>query len=169
MRTRIPGAMVVTLLVAMTAVPLTAQDEGIAVGERPEPPTLETLDGDAADLGAVIGTKPVLVEFWATWCAICQALEPRVHAAHERYGDQVEFVVVAVGVAQSRTDVRRHMDRRPLPGRVLWDGRGAAARAFQAPGTGFIVILDETGVVTYTGTGTEQDLMAALDGVLDGD
>lgn len=142
--------------------------EGIAVGETPNAPTLETLDGGSLDLSELVGTRPVLVEFWATWCAICQALEPRVRAAHEAYGDEVEFLVVAVGVAQSQDDVRRHLARRPVPGRVLWDGRGRAARAFEAPGTGFIVILDEGGKVAYTGTGTDQDLVGALGAILDG-
>lgn len=153
---------VAALLVA-GELPAAAQDRGIAVGETPEAPVLETLDGDTVDLGEIIGTRPVLVEFWATWCAVCRALEPRIRAAHERFGDRVEFVVVAVGVAQDPDRVRRHLERHPMPGRVLWDGRGRAARAFEAPGTGFIAILNEEGEVAYTGTGTEQDLVAALE------
>ncbi len=152
----------------LTTAPLAAQEEGIAVGETPEAPTLETLDGEAVDLAEVIGEKPVLVEFWATWCAICRALEPRVRAAHEAYGDRVEFLVVAVGVAQDPAGIRRHLERRPMPGRILWDGRGRAVQAFDAPGTGFIVILDETGTVAYTGTGTDQDLLGALEAVTGG-
>ena len=149
------------------AAPVTAQEEGIAVGETPDTPTLETLDGGRLDLAEVVGTKPVLVEFWAHWCAVCRALEPRVKAAHEAYGDRVEFLVVAIGVAQTPDQVRQHVARRPVPGTVLWDGRGAAVRAFEAPGTGFIVILDEDGTVAYAGTGTEQDLMGALGRIVD--
>ena len=156
------------LLVA-GGLPAAAQSDGIAVGETPEAPVLETLDGDAVDLGEIIGTQPVLVEFWATWCAVCRELETRIRAAHERFGDRVEFVVVAVGVAQDPDRVRRHLERHPMPGRVVWDGRGRAARAFEAPGTGFIVILNEAGEVAYTGTGTEQDLVAALERIAGND
>jgi thiol-disulfide isomerase/thioredoxin len=169
-RTLVPVLALVFALGADAVLPAvaSAQDEGIAVGETPDAPTLETLDGETMDLGGVFGTKPVLLEFWATWCAICRALEPRVHLAHEAYGDRVAFLVVAVGVAQTPDQVRRHLDRRPMPGTILWDGRGAAARAFQAPGTGFIVILDRNGRVAYTGTGADQDLVAALRSVVDG-
>lgn len=160
--------MIAAMLTPATASHATAQ-EGIAVGETPDPPALETLDGEAVDLAEVFGTKPVLVEFWATWCPICRALEPRIEAAHEAYGDRVAFLIVAVGVAQDRGDVRRHLARHPMPGRILWDRRGRATRAFQAPGTGFIAILDGTGTVAYTGTGTDQDLVGALERVVGGD
>lgn len=168
MRSRTLGTILATAaLLAALAAPGAAQ-EGIAVGETPDAPVLETLDGDSLDLADVVGKKPVLVEFWATWCAVCRALEPRVQAAHDAYGGQVEFLIVAVGVAQTRDQVRQHLARSPMPGRILWDGRGAAARAFEAPGTGFIVILDETGEVAYTGTGTEQELVGALERVVGG-
>lgn len=167
--TAMATTLAVAILLAAGVAPAAAQDDGIAVGEIPEAPVLETLDGDTVDLGGIIGTRPVLVEFWATWCAVCRALEPRIRAAHERFGDRVEFVVVAVGVAQDPDRVRRHLERHPMPGRVLWDGRGRAARAFEAPGTGFIVILNGEGEVAYTGTGTEQDIEGAIERIVDGD
>ena len=167
MRIRITTAtLALGVFLASATGPAAAQEDGIAVGETPDAPVLETIDGDTVDLAEVIGARPVLVEFWATWCAVCRALEPRIRAAHERFGDRVEFLVVAVGVAQDPDRVRQHLQRHPMPGRVLWDGRGRAARAFEAPGTGFIAILDAEGVVAYTGTGTEQDLVAALDRIV---
>ena len=33
------------------------------------------------DMGQYIGKKPVLLEFWATWCERCEALLPTVRAA----------------------------------------------------------------------------------------
>ena len=121
------------------------------------------LDGQLVDLAQVIGRKPVLVEFWATWCSNCTALEPRMRAAYQRYGNQVEFLVVAVGVNQTQASVKRHVARHALPvARVLWDANGAAVRAFQAPATSYVVVLDRQGKVAYTGIGPDQDIEAAL-------
>ena len=50
-----------------------------------------------------------------------------------------------------------------MPGRVLWDTRGRATRAFQAPTTSYIVVLDAQGRVVYSGAGEEQDVVAAVE------
>jgi len=65
-------------------------------------------------------------------------------------------------VNETPASVRRHLAQHPMPYPVLWDTNGAAVRAFQAPTTSFIVMLDAAGKVVYTGVGEEQDLEAAL-------
>ncbi|RYZ37747.1 MAG: thioredoxin [Myxococcaceae bacterium] len=35
--------------------------------------------------------EPVLVDFWATWCAPCRAIAPSVAALSEQYKGQVSF------------------------------------------------------------------------------
>ena len=141
-----------------------AQDDdlGIAIGTRPEAVTIEDLDGRPVDLSQIIGKKPVLLEFWATWCPLCAALFPRIEAAQRRFGNRVDFVVVAVGVNQSQVAIKRHLTRHPMPFRILWDGHGRAVRAFQAPSTSYVVVLDSVGKVAYTGLGAEQDIEAAV-------
>ncbi|HKA59342.1 MAG TPA: TlpA disulfide reductase family protein [Gemmatimonadales bacterium] len=135
---------------------------GIRVGETPPAVTLENLNGDTVSLAQWIGKKPVIVEFWATWCPICAELLPRMEAAHKKYGDKAEFLVVAVAVNQSKNSVRRHLDKHPMPFSFLWDGNGAAVRAFQAPSTSYIAVLDARGRVVYTGVGEDQDIETAL-------
>jgi thiol-disulfide isomerase/thioredoxin len=142
---------------------LRAQDViGIPVGETPPAVTLESINGDSVALSQWIGQKPVIVEFWATWCPICAELLPRMEAAQKKFGDRAEFLVVAVAVNQSKNTVRRHLARHPMPFTFLWDGNGAAVRAFQAPSTSYIAVLDAKGRVVYTGVGEDQDIDAAL-------
>ena len=135
---------------------------GIPVGETPPAVTLESLTGDSVSLSQWIGKTPVIVEFWATWCPICAALLPRMETAQRKYGDRVAFLVVAVAVNQSKNTVRRHLEHEPMPFTFLWDGNGAAVRAFQAPSTSYIAVLDAKGKVVYTGVGEDQDIEGAL-------
>lgn len=151
-------------LCLMAVAPLAGQEDeiGIAVGARPPAVTVADLDGNPVDLSTVIGKKPVLLEFWATWCPRCAALLPRMDAAHTRFGDQVEFVAIAVAVGQTPASVRRHLTRHPMPLRLLWDSNGNAVRAFQAPGTSYVVVLNRDGTVAYTGYGEDQDIDGAV-------
>lgn len=142
-----------------------AQDEGdmgIAVGATPPAVTIADLNGHPVDLGQLVGKRPVVFEFWATWCPLCQALLPKLEAAHARYGDRVEFVAIAVAVNQSPSSVLRHLATHPIPFRFLWDTNGNAVRAFQAPSTSYVVVLDAAGKVAYTGIGEDQDIEAAV-------
>ncbi len=159
----VPRAWYVGLLL-LVPVLLHAQDViGIPVGEAPPAVTLENLNGDSVALSQWIGKKPVIVEFWATWCPICAELLPRMETAQRKYGDRVAFLVVAVAVNQSKNGVRRHLERDPMPFTFLWDGNGAAVRAFQAPSTSYIAVLDAKGRVVYTGVGADQDIEAAIE------
>jgi peroxiredoxin len=143
---------------------LLGQDDevGIALGTTPPAVTIEDLNGTSVDLSRWVGKRPVLLEFWATWCPICAELLPKMKAMHARYGDRVDFVVVAVAVNESRASVKRHLESHDLPFTFLWDTNGNATRAFQAPATSFVVVLDANGKVAYTGVGADQDLEAAL-------
>jgi len=144
------------------AAPLLAQDIGLGVGTKAPAVTVQDLDGKPVDLGRSLGHEALVLEFWATWCPLCQALEPSLKAAHARYGGVIRFVAIGVGVNQSPASIRRHLAAHPLPFPVLYEATGAAVRAYAAPTTSYIVVVDKKGRVTYTGSGAEQDIAAVL-------
>ena len=152
-------------LAALAAAPalLRAQDLGVAVGtQAPTSLPVETLDGGKADLGQFVGKGPVFIQFWAAWCSNCHELEPKVAAARRKYGAKVRFVGVAVSVNQSPTLARRYAAKHGTPLELFYDRSGDAADAFDAPGTSYVVVLDRTGKVVYTGMGGDQDVDAAV-------
>lgn len=154
--------------IAPTA-PLNAQEAriGIERGTVPSGPTLPDVQGGEVDLSDYLGSGPVLLEFWATWCENCEDLHPDMLEAHRRYGDRVAFFAIAVAVGQSERRVRSHLEDHPVPYPTLWDSRGEAVRAFETPATSYIVIVDADGTVAYTGIGRDQDIDAAIREVLD--
>lgn len=139
-----------------------AQEGGIAVGTRAPAVVVPSLDGPPVDLGSLIGRKPFLLEFWATWCEVCEALLPTVRSAQRAYGDQVEFFGVNVAVNQTPERVRKYVASNRPPFRTLYDSAGVSTRAYEAPTTSFVVIVDRAGRVAYAGTGATQDLATAL-------
>jgi len=151
----------VLLLVAVAGQAL-AQDEGIALGARAPAVVVNDIDGKPVNLADYIGKKPILLEFWATWCSVCEELLPKVKAAHAMYGEKVVFLGVNVTVNQTPERVRRWIANNDPPYRTLYDDKGVSTRAYEAPVTSYVVIVDAAGKVAYTGTGADQDLAGAL-------
>ena len=154
--------LLLALSLVLAPAALRAQDLGIAVGSPAPAVALQTLDGKPANLAQYIGKGPVLIEFWASWCANCKALEPKLHAAAKKYAGRVKFVAVAVSVNQSMELARRYQARHQLPLEMLYDKSGDASEAYDAPATSYIVVVNKGGKVVYTGAGGDQDIEAAI-------
>jgi thiol-disulfide isomerase/thioredoxin len=150
------------LAVSSTAGHARAQDAGgLEIGTRAPSVSVVDAAGRASSVPAASG-RPVLLEFWATWCEYCARLEPRMKAAYARFGRRVDFVAVAVNVNESRERVFRHAAAHGLTYPVWYDASGDATRAFDVAATSHVVVLDAQRRVVYTGLGDTQD----LDGVL---
>jgi len=156
------AAIIVALAGSSLATPAIAQDLGIEVGSQAPAVIVHSLDGKQVDLAQYIGKTPMLIEFWATWCANCRELMPALLEAEKKFGKKVKFVALAVAINQSPERVRRYIAAHPLPHETYYDTDGKAAGAFDAPATSYVVVLDKAGKVVYTGLGGKQDLEAAL-------
>jgi thiol-disulfide isomerase/thioredoxin len=157
------AGLALAVLVLLPFWPASAQgDAGISVGARAPAVVVNDLDGKPVDLGQWIGRKPVLLEFWATWCSNCEELLPRFREARKLVGDRVEFVAVNVTVNQTPERVRRYLAEHQLPFRVLYDDKGTSTRAYLAPATSYVVIVDRAGRVAYTGIGPDQQFEPTL-------
>lgn len=53
--------------------------------------TATTLDGASITLSSLKG-KPVLLDFWATWCAPCRMEVPHIKEIHQRFGDAITII-----------------------------------------------------------------------------
>jgi thiol-disulfide isomerase/thioredoxin len=147
---------------ALLAHPAHAQEGGIMVGAEAPAAKVTTLDGTATDLSTFYGDKPVVLEFWATWCPLCKKLEPSLQAAREKYAGKVAFVGVGVSANQTAARQMEYVQKQHLSGEYVFDGADAAVKAFMATHTSYIVIIDRHRRVVYTGVGTDQNIEAAL-------
>jgi thiol-disulfide isomerase/thioredoxin len=166
------GFALAALLAALLPMGAHAQAGGegsvsLPIGTQAPSAALENLDGAAIDiLDYVEPGTPTLIEFWATWCELCEALQPQLDDIQMMHGDELNVVAVAVGVSQSIRRVKRHLEGHDPGYPYLWDDRGAAVRAYVATTTSIVVMLDAEGKVAYTGVGAEQDLVGAVEALL---
>lgn len=92
-------------------------------------PAIEALDlqGRPWRLAELRG-RPVLLNFWASWCEPCRAEMPTLQALAELYGPE-QLAVVALNFKEAPATVARFVQRTGLRLPVLLDREGAVARA----------------------------------------
>jgi thiol-disulfide isomerase/thioredoxin len=147
----------------MVARALPAQDPlGLPVGAKAPGAKVQTLDGKTVDLASYIGNGPVVLEFWALWCGNCKELEPQLKELTAKYAGKVTFVSVAVSVNESPDRVKRYAEKYGLNQQLVFDTDGAATDAYFAPATSYVVVVDKSGKIVYTGLGGDQKLEAAV-------
>jgi thiol-disulfide isomerase/thioredoxin len=75
----------------------TGEMEDLVVHETPRPiPDAEVLTPDGAAAALPTG-RPVVLNFWATWCVPCRVEMPHLAALQEAMGEEIEVVLVATG------------------------------------------------------------------------
>jgi len=136
--------------------------KGLQVGDKAPTVTVHTLDGAPVDLARYIGKKPVLIEFWATWCPLCKQLEPTIQRISDTYKERLEIVHLVVPQNQTPEKAREYAEKHKLPGLFFFDGDGSAYKAFAAYHTSYILVIDRHGVVVHSEAGPTQDLASAV-------
>lgn len=163
----IAAGSVSVLTMALAPSATAGQDAGIAVGAMAPDATVQNLQGAPLQLLSLAPAgKPVLLEFWAVWCDVCEELQPQLDRIQSRYGSDVTVIAVAVGVAQTLRRVQRHLESHDPGYPFVWDANGAAVRAYQAPSTAFVVLIGADRRVKYTGVGSDQDLFTEVERAL---
>ena len=90
------GALIAVPLVVFLALGFRHNPEVIEsplIGKPAPEFVLRDFAGGAIDLASLRG-KPVVLNFWASWCQPCVAEHPLLVAAAQRYGGEVAFVGV---------------------------------------------------------------------------
>lgn len=103
---------------------------GRGLAEKAPPFELPTLRGEPYDFGAVLGKRPAVLVFWASWCTACVREAPVLAQLHTRYGDRVEVVSVSIDAEADRDALREIVKQLNLPYPVALDPDGSTIRAY---------------------------------------
>lgn len=121
---------------------------------------LTTLDGETVRLSDYRG-KPVLINFWATWCPPCREEMPDIQAFHEKMGDEV--VILGVNLREPPQTVRAFVEEFGYTWTFPLDRDGAVTELYGVRYIPTSFWLDRNGVIrqVYPGPMTEE-LMRTL-------
>lgn len=157
-------AAVIIGIVAIVAIVLVAdRREETASARGPAVLSGKTIDGTAFDLASYRG-KPVVINFFASWCPPCNQEAPDLVAFAKAHPD-VGFLGVDTG--DKLTDGRDFVAKYGIPYPVVFDGDGSLSQPFGFQYIPTTVFLDRNGTEKDRITGAadtprfEQGLRAA--------
>jgi peroxiredoxin len=129
--------------------------------------TLPSMDGKNVTLSQYRG-KPVIVDFWATWCKPCaQELTTLKAWAKKRAESEREQVpVLAISIDEDQEDLQYYLKKHPLPFVVLKDPDGAVAKRYNIEGIPALFVLDGKGKVAFYDAGYTPGLSIMLNELL---
>jgi peroxiredoxin len=92
--------------------------------------------------------QPVLVDFWASWCAPCAQSFPVLNDLQRDYRDR-GLQVVGINVDEKIADAQKFLDKHPANFSIVADTRATCARAFDVMGMPSSYLIDRDGMVQY--------------------
>lgn len=141
-------------LVVSGCVPTPAQ-QGVAAGEQAPDFQLQDLNGQAISLSDLRG-KPVLINFWATWCPPCRGEMPYLQEIYEEWAGS-GLVVLAVNLGESPAEVEDFRQSQNLTFTVLLDARQTVGQTYNITAIPTTFFIDKNGIIQEWVTGAFPD------------
>ena len=124
----------------------------------------ETPEGESSSISQLKG-RPVLVNFWATWCVPCRGEMPYLQQIYEEWPAD-ELAVLTVNVAESPSQVEEFIQSQGLSFTVLLDSGADVAQRYNVRGIPTTFFIDKDGIIQEIKIGPFQS-PAEIETILD--
>ena len=148
----------VTLAAALLVPPggslLAAPDQTLTpFPDRPPAPAFDLKDaqGQPHRLADYLG-KPVILNFWATWCPPCREEMPSMQRAHEALSAD-GVAVIAVSVGDEAEAIGEFLEETPVDFPLLMDLDSKVAQRYPLKGLPTTYVIDPQGRLAYRAEG----------------
>ncbi len=126
-------------------------DVGIRIGNLAPDFSLKGLDGQTVKMSELRG-KPVMVNFWATWCPPCREEMPDLQKAYQKYRGE-GMVFLGIDMQEDPETVRKFVQQNGYDWTFVVDSDAQVARTYQASAIPTSYFVDRNGIIRDTQIG----------------
>lgn len=125
---------------------MVARTVRVRIGQPPPAFTLTSFDGERVSLADLRG-KPVVINFWASWCLPCRQEAPDLAEVARRYGE-ADVILIGINSRDLRTKAEDYISEFKLEGWThLRDADAAVAGRYGVPRYPETFFVDRDGVL----------------------
>ena len=117
---------------------------------------LKDIDGNSVNTAELSNDgNPMVISFWATWCAPCKKELNAIHEVYEDWQNETGVKVIAVSIddARSATRVKPYVDAQGWDFEVLMDTNGDFKRSLNVNNVPQTFLVDGNGDIVWTHSG----------------
>lgn len=131
--------------------------------------TFRDAEGSEVKLSDFFG-RPVVINFWATWCGYCKQEMPDFQEVYEEYGDRVNFIILNATGSQGETKEKgaAYLEEQGYTFPAYYDEEGRGSYTYSIYSLPTTILIDREGRVAAYNPGlvTKDALVPALEKLL---
>ena len=128
--------------------------------------TMLDKDGNEVSLASFFG-KPIILNFWASWCGPCKSEMPDIQKFYEQYGEDIHFLIVNCtdGSRETVDTAKAFIENAGYTFPVYFDTTSMGAYTYGASSIPLTYFIDANGelVAYYMGAMSEDILRQGVD------
>jgi cytochrome c biogenesis protein CcmG/thiol:disulfide interchange protein DsbE len=132
-------------LTTATTLPVITIAEGNQIGNLALDFQLQNLNGQSVSLSGFRG-KPIILNFWATWCGPCRGEMPFLQQIYETWSDK-GLVVLEIDLRENATLVQKFMTDSKLSLPTLLDTSGKVGQSYGITVIPTTFFIDKDGII----------------------
>ena len=129
-----------------TTAPISDVKVGTRIGFTAPDFTLQTVDGQQVSLSDYRG-KPVILNFWASWCGPCRYEVPAFKSFYDKYGNE-GVSILAVNTQDNPDSALAYAKSDGLKFTIPVDPRGQVSSLYNVRGLPTTYFIDKDGIIT---------------------
>ena len=148
-------SLLVSLIIILVFITASAQSDNNFNSGRTAPNfKLENIDREITELNDLIGSGPILLCFWSSCCKSAVMQIEAFAGLYDKYkSDGLVMLAISTDDEKTVAKVKPYVKTKNFNFEVLYDTDGAVARIYYAFDVPFSVLIDNSGLITYSHLG----------------